>query len=222
MPNKNIVESRPLRPPYKAKVIEYTPGFSLNIAQRRKAIKRAGFNTFLLRSDEVYIDLLTDSGTSAQSDRQKAGLELGDEAYAGSNNFYHLESAVREIFGYKFIVPTHQGRAAEHIMSQICIKKGQYVPNNMYFTTRRAHQELAGGVWTDFIIRQAYDTRSGFKFKGNVDIKKLEAFIKKKGAKQIAYLSVEAAVNMAGGQPFSLCNLRETRKISKKYIQNCL
>ncbi len=206
-----------LRPPYKTKVIEYTPGVSLDTAQRRQAIKRAGYNTFLLKSDEVYIDLLTDSGTSAQSDRQKAGLELGDEAYAGSKNFYHLESAVRKIFGYKFIVPTHQGRAAEHIMSQLCIKKGQYVPNNMYFTTRRMHQEFAGGIWTDFVVSEAYDPQSRFKFKGNVDTKKLTAFINKKGAGQIAYLSIEASVNMAGGQPFSLRNLREVRKISKKH-----
>lgn len=217
MSKGNITKSNLLRPPYRAKVVEYTPGFSLNIAQRKKTIKRAGYNTFLLKSDEVYIDLLTDSGTSAQSDRQKAGLELGDEAYAGSKSFYHLESAVREIFGYKFMVPTHQGRAAEHIMSQLCIKKGQYVPNNMYFTTRRLHQELAGGIWVDFVTHQAYDPRSGFKFKGNIATKKLEDFIKEKGARQIAYLSVEATVNMAGGQPFSLSNLRETRKISKKY-----
>lgn len=211
------IESKLLRPPYRAKVIEYTPGFSLSIDDRRKAIKRAGYNTFLLKSDEVYIDLLTDSGTSAQSEQQKAGLELGDESYAGSRSFYNLESAVREIFGYKFIVPTHQGRAAEHIMSQLCIKKGQYVPNNMYFTTRRVHQELAGGIWADFVVNEAYDSQSQFKFKGNTDTKKLEEFIKEKSPKQIAYLSIEAAVNMAGGQPFSLRNLIEVRKLSKKY-----
>jgi len=217
MPKRNTVGSKLLRPPYRAKVVEYTPGFSLGIDQRIKAIKRAGYNTFLLRSDETYIDLLTDSGTSAQSDQQKAGLELGDEAYAGSKSFYHLEAAVREIFGYKFIVPTHQGRAAEHIMSRLCIKSGQYVPNNMYFTTRRVHQELAGGIWADFVTSEAYDPRSEFKFKGNIDTKKLDAFIKEKGPEQIAYLSVEAAVNMAGGQPFSLRNLSVVRKISKKY-----
>lgn len=206
-----------LRPPYKTKVIEYSPGVSLDINARRKAIEKAGYNTFLLRSDEVYIDLLTDSGTSAQSDQQKAGLELGDEAYAGSINFYHLEETVREIFGYKYLVPTHQGRAAEHIMSKICIKDGQYVPNNMYFTTRRMHQEMAGGIWADFVTPEAYKPESDYKFKGNVEFKKLEAFVKEKGAKQIAYFSVEASVNMAGGQPFSMANLKEVRKISKKY-----
>jgi len=218
VPKRKIkLKSKLLRPPYRAKVIEYTPGFALDISQRTKAMKTAGYNTFLLKSDDVYIDLLTDSGTSAQSEYQKAGLELGDEAYAGSRSFYHLESAVREILGYKFIVPTHQGRAAEHIMSQLCIKKGQYVPNNMYFTTRRLHQELAGGKWADFVIPEAYDSNSEFKFKGNIDTKKLDAFIRDKGPEQIAYLSIEAAVNMAGGQPFSLKNLREVRKISKKY-----
>lgn len=211
------VADKILRPPYRAKVIEYCPGVSLDTEQRKKAMEKAGYNTFLLRSDEVYIDLLTDSGTSAQSDYQKAGLELGDEAYAGSVNFYHFESAVREIFGYKHLVPTHQGRAAEHIMSKICIKDGQYVPNNMYFTTRRMHQELAGGLWVDFVTPEAYKPESNFEFKGNFNVKKLEAFVKSKGSDKIAYFSVEAAVNMAGGQPFSLANLKEVRKISKKY-----
>lgn len=189
----------------------------MNKEARERAIKKAGYNTFLLRSDEVYIDLLTDSGTSAQSEYQKAGLELGDEAYAGSRSFYHLEKVVRDIFGYRFLIPTHQGRAAEHIMSQLCIKKGQWVPNNMYFTTRRLHQELAGGRWTDISIDEVYNPQSEYKFKGNVDSKKLTALIKNAGADNIAYLSIEASVNMAGGQPFSLGNLRKVRAISKKY-----
>lgn len=215
--SKKNTENELLRPPFKIKVVEYIPGASLGISERKKAIQRAGYNTFLLKSDEVYVDLLTDSGTSAQSEYQKAGLELGDEAYAGSRNFYKLERTVRDIFGYKFMVPTHQGRAAEHIMSQLCIKKGQYVPNNMYFTTRRLHQELAGGVWVDVGVSEAHNTKSTFGFKGNIDIKKLAFFIAKHGAEKIAYISMEAAVNMAGGQPFSLQNLREVRKISKKY-----
>lgn len=189
----------------------------MGVAERKKAIRRAGYNTFLLKSDEVYIDLLTDSGTSAQSEYQKAGLELGDEAYAGSRSFYTLDRTVRNIFCYKFMVPTHQGRAAEHIMSQLCIQKGQHVPNNMYFTTRRLHQELAGGRWIDVGIREAQNPKNKFEFKGNIDTKKLLSVIQKYGSEHIAYISVEAAVNMAGGQPFSLKNLREVRRISKKY-----
>ncbi len=206
-----------LKPPYKIKVIEFTPGAALSKKERQNAIIRAGYNTFLLKSDEVYIDLLTDSGTSAQSEYQKAGLELGDESYAGSRNFYNLEKAVRDIFGYKYLVPTHQGRAAEHLMSKICIKPGQIIPNNMYFTTRRLHQELAGGVWADVVISEAHNPKNRFGFKGNIDTRKLLRLIKKHGAKKVAYISVEAAVNMAGGQPFSLANLRAVRKISKRY-----
>lgn len=206
-----------LRPPFKTKVIEHTPAISFTRKDRIRAIKRACYNTFLLQSDEVYIDLLTDSGTSAQSDIQKAGLELGDEAYAGSKNFRNLEKSVREVFGYKYVIPTHQGRAAEHIMSKLCIKSGQIIPNNMYFTTRRLHQELAGGKWVDVVVSEAYDPTNTFQFKGNIDIKKLKKIIRDNGPENIAYLSIEALLNMAGGQPFSLKNLKNVRKISKHY-----
>ena len=125
--------------------------------QREQALKKAGYNTFLLDSEDVYIDLLTDSGTNAMSDNQWSGLMLGDEAYAGSKNFKHLERAVRELYGFKYVVPTHQGRGAENILSQIMIKPGDYVPGNMYFTTTRAHQELNGGIFVDVIIDEAHD-----------------------------------------------------------------
>ena len=118
-----------------------------SLAERQRAAAEAGYNTFLLRSEDVYIDLLTDSGTSAMSDRQWAGMMLGDEAYAGSRNFYHLEEAIQKYYGYKEIVPTHQGRGAEHLISQALITKGDYIPGNMYFTTTRLHQELAGGTF---------------------------------------------------------------------------
>jgi tyrosine phenol-lyase len=178
--------------------------------EREHAIADAGFNTFLLPSPLVYIDLLTDSGTSAMSDRQWAGLMLGDEAYAGSTNFYHLESAVRRFYGYKHLIPTHQGRGAEHILSRLCIKEGDIVPGNMYFTTTKAHQELAGGRFVDVIIDEAHDPTSEHPFKGNCDLGKLERLIREVGSQRIPYLSLETNVNMAGGQPCSLANIRET------------
>ena len=185
--------------------------------QRRKAIKEAGYNTFLLRSDDVYIDLLTDSGTSAMSDKQWAGMMLGDEAYAGSVNFYHLEAAVQKYYGYKYVIPTHQGRGAENILSKILIKPGDVVPGNMYFTTTRLHQELAGGTFVDVIIDEAHDSQNPHPFKGNIDLKKVEALIKQHGASKIPYICVATTVNMAGGQPISMENLKALRKLTKKH-----
>jgi len=201
--------------PYKMKMVELlkmtTP------AQRKKALTAAGYNTFLLKSEDVYIDLLTDSGTSAMSDRQWAGMMMGDEAYAGSKNFYHLEDVVKSVYGYKYLVPTHQGRGAENILSKILIKKGDIVPGNMYFTTTRLHQELAGGRFEDIIIDEAHDPDNEFPFKGNVDLSKLDKLVKKYGAKKIAYVSIATSVNMAGGQPISLKNLKELRAYTKKH-----
>ena len=172
--------------PYKIKVVE--PVHVPSKTAREKAIEKAGYNTFLLDSDDVYIDLLTDSGTAAMSDRQWAGMMLGDEAYAGSRNFYNLERAIREFYGYKYVVPTHQGRGAEHLISKIMIKKGDYIPGNMYFTTTRLHQELAGGQFVDVIVDEAHDPESEFPFKGNVDLNKLETLIKKHGPEKIPYV----------------------------------
>ena len=142
------------------------------------------------------------------SDRQWAGMMLGDEAYAGSRNFYHLEAAVREIYGYKHLVPTHQGRGAEHLLSQTLIKPGDVIPGNMYFTTTRLHQELAGGRFVDVIIDEAHDPASEHPFKGNVDLAKLQKVIDEVGAEHIPYVCIATTVNMAGGQPISLANLR--------------
>ncbi|MCO6497771.1 MAG: tyrosine phenol-lyase [Chitinophagaceae bacterium] len=201
--------------PFKIKMVELlkmtTP------AQRQKAIKEAGYNTFLLRSEDVYIDLLTDSGTSAMSDQQWAGMMLGDEAYAGSKNFYRLESVVRKYYGYKHLIPTHQGRGAEHLLSQVMIKKGDIVPGNMYFTTTRLHQELAGGTFADVIIDEAHDSQSLHPFKGDVDINKLDKLVKKYGAKRIPYVCVATTVNLAGGQPVSMKNLKELRAYTNKH-----
>jgi tyrosine phenol-lyase len=198
--------------PWRVKVVE--PIEQMSLAERRRAIEEAGYNTFLLRSSEVYIDLLTDSGTSAMSDWQWAGMMRGDEAYAGSRNFYHLQEVVRECFGYEHLVPTHQGRGAEHLLSQIEIEPGQHVLNNMYFTTTRFHQEYAGGVFGDVIIDQAHDTEDEHPFKGNLDLDKLEQHIDELGADKIAYVNVAATVNMAGGQPVSMANIRAVRELT--------
>ncbi|MBI3136443.1 MAG: tyrosine phenol-lyase [Bacteroidetes bacterium] len=201
--------------PFKIKMVE--PLFMTTIKDRLRYIEEAGYNTFLLRSKDVYIDLLTDSGTSAMSDRQWAGMMLGDEAYAGSENFYHFEAAVQKFYGYKHVIPTHQGRGAEHLLSRILIKKGDFIPGNMYFTTTRLHQELAGGTFVDVIIDEAHDPESEFKFKGNIDLQKLKDLIESKGADKIPYICVATTVNMAGGQPISLQNLKEVRQMADVY-----
>ena len=201
--------------PWKIKMVE--PLRMISRDERARALTEAGYNTFLLRSDDVYIDLLTDSGTSAMSDRQWAGMLLGDEAYAGSRNFYHLEEALQHYYGYRFVVPTHQGRGAEHLISQAVIKRGQWVPGNMYFTTTRLHQEMAGGIFTDVIIDEAHDSTSMHPFKGNIDLGKLEAVIKREGPEKIAYVSLAGTVNMAGGQPVSMANVRDLRALCDRY-----
>jgi len=193
--------------PWKIKVVE--PIKMTTREQREAAIREAGYNTFLLRSEDCYIDLLTDSGTSAMSDRQWAGMMLGDEAYAGSANFYALEAAVQKYYGYEHLIPTHQGRGAENILSQILIKDGDYVPGNMYFTTTRLHQELAGGTFRDVIIDEAHDPASEYPFKGNIDLAKVEALVAEVGAERIPYITIGVTVNLAGGQPVSMANLRE-------------
>jgi len=201
--------------PWKVKVVE--PIRMMTRAEREQAITEAGFNTFLLRSADVYIDLLTDSGTSAMSDWQWAGMMMGDEAYAGSRNFYHLEDAVQKYYGYRHLVPTHQGRGAENLISRILIKPGDFVPGNMYFTTTRLHQELAGGTFVDIVIPEAHDPASEHPFKGNVDLDALRSLIERVGAQRIPYVSLAATVNMAGGQPISMENLRAVRELTSRH-----
>lgn len=208
------IQKRSWAEPYKMKMVELLR--MTTKAQRIKAIKEAGYNTFLLKSDDVYIDLLTDSGTNAMSDRQWSAFMLGDEAYAGSKSFFHMEDAIKENYGYKYIVPTHQGRGAENILSQVLIKKGDIIPGNMYFTTTRLHQELAGGKFYDIIIDEAHDPTNEHPFKGNVDLNKLDVLVKKYGAKRIPYVSIATNVNMAGGQPISMDNLKKLRAYTKK------
>jgi len=201
--------------PYKIKMVE--PIRMTTREQREEAIRRAGYNTFLLDSEDVYIDLLTDSGTSAMSQNQWAGMMLGDEAYAGSVNFYNLEKAVRDVYGFEYVVPTHQGRGAENLLSTIMVRPGDYVPMNMYFTTTRAHVERNGGIFADVSIDEAHDPTCERPFKGDVDIGKLEALIDRVGTDKIPYVSVAVTVNMAGGQPVSMRNLREVKAVCDRH-----
>ena len=200
---------------FKIKVVE--PIKLTTKEYREKAAKKSGYNTFLLRSADVYIDLLTDSGTNAMSDNQWAGMMIGDEAYAGSRNFYYLWDNVKKYYGFPYFVPTHQGRAAEHIISKILIKPGDYIPGNMYFTTTRLHQELAGASFVDVIIDAAHKPENTFPFKGNVDLKKLDKLVKKVGADKIPYISIAGPVNMAGGQPISMENINEVKNYCNKH-----
>ncbi len=184
--------------------------------ERAQVLKEAGYNTFLIPSKKVYIDLLTDSGTSAMSDHQWASMMIGDEAYGGSENWYHLRDAVQEVYGFEYVVPTHQGRGAENLLSHIMIKHGDYIPGNMYFTTTRTHIELNGGKFVDVIIDEAHQPEVELPFKGNVDLKKYQNLIDEVGANRIPYICVGVTVNMAGGQPVSMENLRKVKAISEK------
>jgi tyrosine phenol-lyase len=193
--------------PWKIKMVE--PLTMTTRDHREQAIADAGYNTFLLRSEDVYIDLLTDSGTTAMSDRQWSAMLLGDESYAGATSFYKLVDAVHDVYGYEELIPTHQGRGAEHILSQLLIKPGDVVPGNMYFTTTRYHQEAAGGKFVDVIVDEAHDPESTFPFKGNIDIDKLKTVVDEAGSDRVPYVSFETNVNMAGGQPASMANIKK-------------
>lgn len=201
--------------PFKIKCVE--PVKMISKEERIKAIKEAGYNTFNLKSEDCYIDLLTDSGTNAMSDAQWAGMMIGDEAYAGSKNWIFLENTIKDLFGFKHVVPTHQGRGAENILSSIAIKKGQYVLGNMYFTTTRYHQERNGAIFMDIIREEAHDATINVHFKGDIDVEKMERIIQEKGPENIAYVCLAVTVNLAGGQPVSMKNMKEVRKVADKY-----
>jgi tyrosine phenol-lyase len=202
-------------PPWKIKVVE--PIALRDPERRREAMEEAGWNTFLLRSDDVFIDLLTDSGTSAMSQEQRAAMEVGDEAYAGSRSFFRLEEAMQDVYAYRHLIPTHQGRGAEHLLARVLVRPGSVVPSNLYFTTSRAHVELAGGIWRDVSVPEAIDPASTFPFKGNIDLVALERLLHEVGPENVAFVRQEACLNMAGGQPFSLDNLRAVRALTQEY-----
>ncbi len=187
------------------------------IEERLKAAVEGGFNTFLLTTKTVYLDMLTDSGTNAMSDNQVASMLRADDAYAGSQSYARLEEAIKEVFNCKYYLPVHQGRAAENIISKVFIKPGDVVPMNYHFTTTKAHIELNGGTIFEIYTDEALKVKSQHPFKGNLDIAKLNDIIKKYGASRVAYIRLEASTNLIGGQPFSIANMREVRKVANEH-----
>ena len=187
------------------------------IEERLEAAKEAGHNTFLLTTKTVFLDMLTDSGTNAMSDNQVASMMRADDAYAGSQSYMRLEEAIQEVFNTKYYLPVHQGRAAENIISKTFIKPGDVVPMNYHFTTTKAHIEINGGTIFEIYTDEALKVKSSHPFKGNMDVAKLKDIIKKYGAGKVAYIRLEASTNLIGGQPFSIANMREVRKIAQEH-----
>jgi tyrosine phenol-lyase len=201
--------------PFRIKVVE--PIKMTSKEERKRLIKEAGYNLFSLRSSDVYIDLLTDSGTGAMSDYQWAGMMLGDESYAGSKNYYNLERSIKGILGFPYFVPTHQGRAAENLLLSLLVKDNDFVPNNMHFDTTKAHVLHKKGIPVDLVIDEAYDPTSNYPFKGNMDLVKLENFINEKGKEVIPLIILTITCNSGGGQPVSMENIKGVSEIAKKY-----
>ncbi|MHB1686634.1 MAG: tryptophanase [Ignavibacteriaceae bacterium] len=206
---KTIIE------PFKIKSVE--PIRFTTKEERIEILKHAGYNPFLIRADDVLIDLLTDSGTSAMSSKQWAGIMDGDESYAGSKSFYRFEDAVKKITGMKFIIPTHQGRAAEKILFSITGGKGKFFPNNTHFDTTRANIEFTGAEAVDLLNETGKHPEMRADFKGNMDVEKLEKFIIETGKENIPLCMITITNNSGGGQPVSMQNIRETKEVCKKY-----
>jgi tryptophanase len=206
---KTIIE------PFKIKSIE--PIQFTTIQQREAILESAGYNPFLIRAVDVLIDLLTDSGTSAMSAKQWAGMMEGDESYAGARSFYRFESIVRELTGFKHVIPTHQGRAAEKILFTLVGGRGKFVPNNTHFDTTRANIEYSGAVAADFPLPEARDTSAIMDFKGNADLQAMERFINEKGKENIPLMMLTVTNNAGGGQPVSMDNIRMARELSSRY-----
>ncbi|HOW30938.1 MAG TPA: tryptophanase [Bacteroidales bacterium] len=205
----------PFAEPYKIKMVE--PIRCSTREQRLHWIKEAGYNLFNLKSDQVYIDLLTDSGTGAMSDRQWSEIMLGDESYAGSSSYFKLKDAVTDIFGFEYFLPTHQGRGAENVLFSVLVKPGDLVPGNSHFDTTKGHIEFRQATAIDCTIDEAFDTTIEHPFKGNVDLDKLERILKINPKERIPFIIVTLTCNSSGGQPVSLENLRGVSALAKKY-----
>ena len=205
----------PYAEPYRIKMVE--PIKKSTIAQRKQWIKEADYNLFNLKSDQVYIDLLTDSGTGAMSDRQWAEIMLGDESYAGSRSFEKLKNAVNDITGYPFFIPTHQGRAAENVLFSTVIKEGDIIPGNSHFDTTKGHIEFRKGKAIDCTIDEAFDTSIYHPFKGNINLSKLEKVFKENPKEKIPFIVITVTCNTAGGQPVSMENIKAVSKLCNEY-----
>lgn len=201
--------------PFKIKMVE--PIKMLTREQREERILKANYNVFALDSDDVYIDLLTDSGTGAMSDQQWGGVMMGDEAYSGSRSFRRLIESAKDIFGYEYFQPVHQGRAAEKVVMPMYLKEGKIAISNMHFDTTRAHVELAGARAVDCVIKEAQDTETFHPFKGNMDNERLVSLIEEHGAENVGLIIITVTNNSAGGQPVSMENIKETSEIASKY-----
>ena len=200
---------------HKIRIVQKT--YLVPARRRLEAIQEAGYNTFLLRTKDVFLDMLTDSGTNAMSDNQLAAMMVSDDAYAGSESFYKLADAVKEILGFEYTMPVHQGRAAEHLLAKVFVKPGDAVLMNYHFTTTKAHFELAGATVAEIYTDEALNTQSTQPFRGNLDLHKFEEAVKKFGPEKIPLVRMEATTNLIGGQPFSLRNLHQVKEIAAKY-----
>ncbi len=201
--------------PFRIKMTE--PIQLIDRAGRLQSLKNAGYNVFGLKSEDIFIDLLTDSGTGAMSHTQWAAIMTGDESYAGARSYYHLSEVMQEIFGFRYFVPTHQGRAAENILSAVLVKPGQYVPSNMHFDTTDANIRARGGQPVNLVVDEAFDPQNRHPFKGNMDLHKLREFIQQVGQDKIPLGMVTITNNAGGGQPVSLENLRHISETYREF-----